>query len=66
MRARLYQEPWINSYAVATDAGPGIEDIDPRVSVGKTYDFPRVNTQSLTDQGKLIGIGDIDVPVGVL
>src|SRR5690625_2983379 len=59
-------EPGIDGNAVSSHAGPGVEYVDSRVSVGQLDDFPGVDALGFGNHGNFVGEGDVDVAEGVL
>ena len=59
-------EPRIDRDAVPAHAGAGLEDVDPRVAVGKPDNFPHVEPHCVGDDRQLVGESDVDVAIGVL
>ena len=66
LRCGRDDEPWVDGDAVATHTGTGVEDVDPRVTVGEANDLPHVEAELLTDLRQLVREGDVDVTEGVL
>ena len=57
----------IHRYAVAAESGPGIERHESeRLGTRSFYHFPHVQTQSVADEGHLVGQRDVGCPECVL
>ena len=58
-------EPGVDGDAVSADAGAGLQDVDAGVAVGEIDQFPDVDPEFVADQREFVGVGDVDVAVGV-
>lgn len=61
-----HEEPGVHRDAVAADAGPRLQDVDPGVLVGDADDLIDVHAAHAADLGELVGEGDVDGAEGVL
>ena len=59
-------EPGIDRDAVTADAGAGLQNADPGVTIGEADQFPDVDVVAIADDRELVGERDVDVTKGVL
>ena len=59
-------KPGVHGDAVAADAHAGGVDVDPGMAVGQLDQGEDVDAQPVADLAQLVGIGDVDIPEGIL
>src|SRR5690606_7735955 len=54
-------KPWVDSDAMTTHPGAGLENVYPRVMVGESNEFPDINAEMMADHGKFVGKCDVHI-----
>ena len=50
---------------MSAHAGAGLEDVDAGMAVGQLHHVPDVDAEAPSHPGEFVGVGDVDVAVGV-